>query len=223
MSLLPEECLVSRSGAWSKLEAGWILVASLVLSATACFYADWFYYVATLSFVLHFILLGRGNTLGFLFGGVAVCFYGFYCARLGMAFHLWAQGLYLVINLMGAAIWQYQYAFRKPQLTQDLPYWHDTLLTLVLVFGTGVVAYNLITSGDYQESLRPFTILGAAVGMMMVIFEFRERWWVLIQVCSVAAVLWLMHFVQTGYGIQGMVAWIVCLISVVICHYSSRT
>lgn len=207
---------------WSKLEMVWLLVASLVLSATACFYANWFYYVATMSFVLHFILLARGCVMGFFFGGLMAGFYGLYCYRVGMAFHLGAQGLYLFVNLLGAVVWQYQYVFRKPQSLQSLPHWHDTLLTIVLIFGTGIVAHNLIASGDTQESLRPFTLIGGCVGTLMITFEFRERWWVWMQVCSIATVLWFMYYLQTGYGIPGIVAWLVALFSVVICHYTHR-
>lgn len=214
---------MSRSITWSKLEVVWLLVASLVLSATACVYADWFYYVATMCFIMHFILLGRGNVLGFLFGGIGVCLYGIYCARLGMAFHLWAQGLYLIINIVGAIRWHRQQAPHKAHLSPSLRPLHDILLSLVFVVGTGVVAYNLIAYSDIQESLRPFTIIGACVGTAMVVFEFHERWWVWMQVCSIAAVLWIMHLVQTGYGIPGMVAWLCALLSVLICQHTSKT
>lgn len=211
---------MSRSITWSKLEVVWILGASLVLSATACIYADWFYYVAAMCFIMHFILLGRGDVLGFLFGGVGVCLYGIYSVRLGMAVHLWAQGLYLVINFIGAIRW---HRYRKSFIPHSLPAAHDILLSLVLVCGTGVVAYNLIAYSDIQESLRPFTIIGACVGTFMVVFEFHERWWVWMQVCSIAAVLWIMHLVQTGYGVPGMMAWLCALVSVVICQHTSRT
>lgn len=207
---------------WSKLEMVWLLVASLVLSATACYYADWFYYVATISLVLHFILLGRGYYLGFLFGGFAVAFYGFYSHRLGMAFHLGAQGLYLLVNIVGALIWRYQYAFHKPQSLQSLPYWYDIVLTLILIVGMGAVSYNVIATGDVVESLRPFTIIGACVGTLMIIFGYHERWWVWIQVCSVATILWLLYYFQTGHGLPGVVAWLVALFSAVICHHTHR-
>lgn len=160
--------------------------------------------------------------MGFFFGGLMAGFYGLYCYRVGMAFHLGAQGLYLFVNLLGAVVWQYQYVFRKPQSLQSLPHWHDTLLTIVLIFGTGIVAHNLIASGDTQESLRPFTLIGGCVGTLMITFEFRERWWVWMQVCSIATVLWFMYYLQTGYGIPGIVAWLVALFSVVICHCTHR-
>jgi len=222
MSLLPEECLVSRSMSWSKLEMGWVLGASLVLSATACYMADWFYYVATLSFVLHFILLGRGYLVGFLFGGVAVAFYGIYCYRLGMAVHLWEQGLFLVVNLLGAFVWRYEFAFHRPQSPQSLPFWQDLAITFGLLLGTGLVVHNLLATGDIAETLRSLTLIGGSIGTLLIILGFREQWLVWIQVCIIAVALWIVYYLQNGHGIPGVIAWLVSLVSVMICHYTHR-
>lgn len=208
---------------WSKLELGWVIGASFVLSATACYFGDWFFYVSTMSFVLHFILLGRGQLLGFMFSAVAVVFYGLYSWRVGMAFHFWAQGLYLVVNMVGAFIWRYEYAFHKPQSPQSLPYWHDMMITLILIVGTGMVAYNLIVTGDVAETLRIFLLIGACLATALTIFGFTEQWLVWMQVSAVAVVLWVLYYIQHSTGIPGIVAWFIILLTVVICHYTHRT
>lgn len=207
---------------WSKLELGWVLGASLVLSATACYMADWFYYVATMSFVLHFILLGRGQAIGFIFAGIGIVFYGIYCHRTGMAFHLGAQGLFLVVNLIGAVVWRYQYAFHKPFVGMTLTPLHDLLITIVLMVGTGVVVYNMISTGDIAESLRTFTIMEGALASALIIFGFRECWLLWMQVCSIGVVLWIMYFIHNGHGVPGIIAWSAGLLSVLICHYTHR-
>lgn len=222
MSLLPEGCLVSRLIAWSKLELYWVLGASLVLSATACFYADWFYYVACMCFVLHFVLLARGSLYGFVFAATAVVFYGIYAHRVGMAFHLGAQGLFLAVNLFGAFVWRYQYAFRKPQILQSLTTQHDVTITLLLLLGTGGVTYNLITTGDVTESLRTFIILGGSLATLLVIFGFNEKWVLWMQVSCIAMILWFIHFINTGHGFPGIIAWMVALISAMVCNCTHR-
>lgn len=213
---------MSRSLSWSKLEVSLILGASLVLSATACFYADWFYYVATMSFVLHFILLARGNLYGFACGAIAVAFYGTYAYRQGMAFHLGAQGLFIFVNLLGALVWRYQYAFHKPQTTQSLSTQHDFVITLLLLFGAGVVTYNLIKTNDVTESLRSFVITGGSLATVLVIFGFSEQWRLWMQLSCVAMVLWLISYLNTGVGLPGVVAWLVALFSAIVCHYTHR-
>lgn len=207
---------------WSKLELGWVLGASLVLSATACYLADWFYYVATMSFVLHFILLGRGQSLGFLFAGIGIVFYGLYCHRVGMAFHLGAQGLFLAVNLLGAVVWRYRFAFHKPFFKGNLTPFNDMVITFILIVGTGIVVYNMLTTGDMKESLRTLTILEGCLAAGLVIFGFRECWLLWMQVCSVGIVLWIMYYLHNDHGIPGVIAWTTGLLSVLICHYTHR-
>lgn len=207
---------------WSKLELGWVLGASFVLSATACFYADWFYYVACICFVLHFMLLARGCLYGFAFGAIAAVFYGIYATRCGMAFHLGAQGLFIAVNLFGALVWRYQYAFHKPQSPQSLPIVHDLVITLALIIGTGFVTYNLISTGDITETLRTFILVSGSVATLLVIFGFAEKWLLWMQLSCIATILWLIHIIHTGQGIPGAVAWLVALISVIVCHYTHR-